>query len=152
IPQSQHDSTTLLHRQCVELLDRNVATLDHLKADRELKVLLAQADLKAAEAGQVRAELSTLVESLISAEKLARVRLDRSIIRAPIAGEIIKVLTRAGEAVGNNPILKMGSTKSMYAIAEVYETEIRFLRSGMKATITSRSFGDDKLTGVVERI
>jgi HlyD family secretion protein len=152
VPQSQHDSVALLYRQCQEQWERNKATLDHLKTDREIKLLMGQADLKSAEAGLVRAELSTQVESLASALKLAQARLDRAVIKAPIDGEIIKVMTRAGESVGRDPILKMGNTKSMFAIAEVYETDVRFVHAGQKATVTSKAFPDEKMTGVVERV
>ncbi|MCI0459598.1 MAG: efflux RND transporter periplasmic adaptor subunit [Gemmataceae bacterium] len=153
VPQSQHDSVVLQYRQCQEQWERNKATLDHLRSDREIKVLMGRADLKSAEAGLVRAELSTQVESLASALKMAQARLERAVIKAPIDGEIIQVLTRAGESVGRDPIVKMGNTKSMYAIAEVYETDVRFVRPGQKATITSRAFPpDEKLTGVVERV
>jgi HlyD family secretion protein len=152
IPQSQHDSTALLYRQCQEQWDRNKATLEHLKSDREIKLLAGQADLKSAEAGLVKGELSTLVESLDSSIKVAKARLDRAVVKAPISGEIVKILTRPGESVGREPILKMGNTKSMYAIAEVYETDVRFVNPGQKATITSKAFPNEKLTGVVERV
>src|SRR5262249_60392529 len=98
------------------------ATLENLKTDKEIKKLMGEADQRSAEAGLVRAELSAQVESLASAVKAAQARLDRAVIKAPMEGEIIKVMTRAGESLGRDPILKMGNTKSMFAIAEVYET------------------------------
>jgi HlyD family secretion protein len=152
IPQSQNDSVALLARQCEEKWEANKATLEHLKIDRDLKLLTAHAELKSAEAGLVRAELTTLVASLTSALQVAQARLDRAVIRAPMDGEIIKVLTRPGETAGRNPLLKMGDTRSMYAIAEVYETDVRLVQPGQKATITSKAFPDEKITGVVERV
>jgi HlyD family secretion protein len=83
---------------------------------------------------------------------VAQARLDLAVIKAPLEGEIIKVLTRPGEIGGRLPLLKMGSTRSMYAIAEVYETDVRFVKIGQKAVIKSGAFPDEKLTGVVERI
>jgi HlyD family secretion protein len=152
IPQSQHDGVALMVRQCQEQLSRNEATLENLKTDKEIKLLMGKADQRSAEAGLVRAELSAQVESLASAVKAAQARLDRAVIKAPMDGEIIKVMTRAGESVGRDPILKMGDTKTMYAIAEVYETDVRFVHPGQKAVITSSSFPGEKLTGEVERV
>jgi HlyD family secretion protein len=152
IPRSQYDSAALMVRQCEEQLERNKATLAHLRIDKEIKLLMGEADLKSAEAGLVRAELSAQVDSLASAVKMADARLERAVIRAPISGQIIKVLTRAGETLGRDPILKLGNTTAMYAIAEVYETDVRFVRPGQKATITSRAFPNETLTGVVERV
>lgn len=152
VPQSQYDVAALTDRQCEEQLESSRATLEHLKIDQEIKLLMGQADLKSAEAGLARAELATLVGSLASAVKMAEARLERAVIRAPIGGQIIKVLTRAGETLGHGPILKMGDTTAMYAIAEVYETDVRFVRAGQKATVTSRAFPDEALTGTVERV
>jgi HlyD family secretion protein len=152
IPQSEHDSVALLVRQCEEQWERNKSTLEHLSSDREIKLLMSRADLDSAEAGLVRAQLAQLVDSLASALALADARLDRAVIKAPVSGEIMKVHTRAGESVGPEPILKIGGTQSMFAIAEVYETDVRFIRPGQKAVITSRAFPDERLEGVVERI
>jgi HlyD family secretion protein len=152
IPQSQYDGVALLDRQAEEQLHRSKATLEHLKTDQEIKLLMGQADLKSAEAGLVRAELMAQVDSLASALTMADARLERAVIRAPISGQIIKVLSRAGETLGREPILKMGDTAAMYAIAEVYETDVRFVSPGQKATVTSRAFPDQTLTGKVERV
>src|SRR5262249_44821589 len=116
------------------------------------KVKLTEAELISAQANKSRAQLMTMVDSLTEALKLAEARLERTVIRAPVAGEVLKIMTRAGESIGANPILRLGNTKSMYAIAEVYETDIHLVKEGQKATITSKAFGDKKLEGTVERV
>src|SRR5207302_6895363 len=65
----------------------------------------------------------------------ARVRL--TVIRAPRDGQILKIRTRPGEATGIRPILRMGNTDAMQAVAEVYYTDVRFVRVGQKARIIS---------------
>ncbi len=153
ITKSQDDGTVLVVQQCEEQLKRNQATLAHLQQDREIKLLQARAELKSAEANARRAQLSAQVDSLTAAVKLAEARLARTVILAPADGEVLKVLTRAGESVGRDPILKMGNTAVMYAVAEVYETDVRKLRKDQKATVTSKAFPDGTtLTGRVERI
>ncbi len=48
------------------------------------------------------------------------------------------------------PILKMGDTRAMYAVAEVYETDINWVREGQPAEVNSLALLRP-LTGKVER-
>jgi HlyD family secretion protein len=153
IPKSQYDSAFLLVRQCEAQLVRNKATLAQLKLDREVRLKLARAELQSAEAGAQRAQLAAQVSSLEEARKVAEQRLARTVLLAPVEGEIIKILTHDGEAAGRDPLLKMGNTHAMFAVAEVYETDLRFVRLGQRATATSKAFPPGlELTGKVERI
>jgi HlyD family secretion protein len=84
---------------------------------------------------------------------LAQAKLDRTIIRAPSDGRILKIITQAGEAIGEAGILDMGDTRQMYAVAEVYETDVNLVKVGQPATITSRNGAfDQPLTGTVADI
>ena len=61
-------------------------------------------------------------------------------------------LARPGfESVEQKPILKMGDTSVMYALAEVYETDVLWVRPGQQARVTSSAL-PQALTGTVERI
>ena len=151
ILQSQYDAAVSAVKQGEELVSRNKAILAQLNEDHTIQVSASRAALKSAEAGRVRAELSARVQSLTAALALAEARLDLARVRAPINGEILAVLTHPGEAIRNEPIVKMGDTSSMVTIAEVYETDVRFVRAGQKATITSRALSQP-LTGHVERV
>jgi HlyD family secretion protein len=152
IPRSQYDSAALAVREAEGLLERNEASLDQLRQDREVQMALARAGLRAAEAGLDRARLATQADSLAAAVKLAEARLERTVLRAPLAGRVIKVRTRAGESVGPGPVLQMGDTSVMVAVAEVYETDVRLVRSGQRAWVTSAAFPGRKLPGRVERV
>jgi len=161
VPRNQLDGAVLARQQAQEQLSRNQATLAQLKTDYPIKLHLAEADLKSAEIGSTRAQLAVQVDSLMEALKVGEARIARSEIRAPMEGEILKILTRAGEAAGRDPLLKMGDTSTMYAVAEVYETDVWRVRRGQMATVTSKAFPPDpgdpngtrlKLTGTVERI
>src|SRR5262249_15356411 len=81
----------------------------------------------------------------------AQVELDHASVRAPIAGEILDVHARPGERVGPDGIAEIAHTDQMYAIAEVYETDIGRVHVGQRATITSPVF-TEPLQGTVERI
>jgi HlyD family secretion protein len=81
----------------------------------------------------------------------ARARLDRAHIRAPQDGRVLHILRRPGELLGEHGLLEMGAVERMYAIAEVYETDIRQVKTGQRATISSPALVED-LSGTVRRI
>ena len=58
-------------------------------------------------------------------------------MKAPISGQVIAVHARAGERIGEAGILELGKTDEMYAIAEVYETEIGGVKVGQRARVSS---------------
>ena len=53
--------------------------------------------------------------------------------------------------MGPNGIVEIGKTHEMYAIAEVYETDITRVKVGQRATVTSPAL-QKPLKGTVERI
>jgi HlyD family secretion protein len=81
----------------------------------------------------------------------ARREAQRSYIRAPFAGRVLDVITRPGELSVEDGILELGRVSRMYAIAEVYETDIRFVAAGQRATISSPAL-DRTLSGTVQAI
>lgn len=83
--------------------------------------------------------------------KRAESRVARSLVRSPIEGQVIKVNTYPGERVGESGILELGKTQEMYAIAEVYETDIGKVRVGQRASVTSEAL-PKQLYGTVEQI
>jgi HlyD family secretion protein len=72
-------------------------------------------------------------------------------VRSPIDGQVLDVHARAGERVGDKGIVDLGATQAMFAIAEVYETDIRRVAVGQRAQVTSPCF-DAPIGGVVARI
>ena len=80
--------------------------------------------------------------------------LDDTKVRVPISGQILRINTRVGEQVNTQQgIVELGQTDQMYAIAEVYETEIGKVTLGQTATVTSEYGGfEGKVKGVVEHI
>jgi HlyD family secretion protein len=81
----------------------------------------------------------------------ARREAQRSYVRAPFAGRVLDVILRPGELIGEDGILELGQVSRMYAIAEVYETDIRFVAKGQRATVSSPVLGE-ALAGTVEAI
>ena len=83
--------------------------------------------------------------------RLARAELARNQVSSPIDGQIIDVHARDGERVGPDGIVEIGQTQAMYAIAEVYETDVGRVRVGARARVTSPAL-PRVLNGTVDRI
>ena len=123
----------------VETVEEQVAsdkgTLEQIAEVRPVDVAVAQAELEDAQA----------------AVQQAKAQLDLAYVRSPRAGQILKIHTWPGEIIGNKGIVELGRTDQMYAIAEVYETDISKVHLGQKAMITSAGF-PGKLHGTVDEI
>jgi HlyD family secretion protein len=80
--------------------------------------------------------------------------LDDVLVRAPVAGQILKINTQVGEQVNTQEgIVELAQTDQMMVVAEVYETNIRQVNLGQPATVTSEYGGiATKLTGTVDQI
>jgi HlyD family secretion protein len=97
-------------------------------------------------------------QSLELARDVARARLEGagaelelSTVRSPIDGQVLEIHAREGERVGAEGIAEIGDTARMYAVAEIYETDIGRVRTGQRARIRSAALGRE-LGGVVERV
>ncbi|MBD2593642.1 HlyD family efflux transporter periplasmic adaptor subunit [Nostoc spongiaeforme FACHB-130] len=113
------------------------ATLDSLAHVKPTDILVAKAELN---------------ESLSQLEK-AKVDLESLYVKAPLAGQILSINTRVGEVVGSKGIVDIGQTQQMYVIAEVYESDIHYVKIGQEATIVSEYGGfTGEIKGEVDHI
>ena len=80
--------------------------------------------------------------------------LDDVLVRAPVAGQILKINTQVGEQVNTQQgIVELAQTQQMMVIAEVYETDIRKIKLGQPATVTSEYGGiETDLSGTVDQV
>ncbi|MGE5233909.1 MAG: efflux RND transporter periplasmic adaptor subunit [Acidobacteriota bacterium] len=143
-----------------------VAVLDSAASEE------AEVDLRSAELANAQRELDR-VESLAGKGIAARADVDRqrtardvaaaalrkaqaesdlSHVRAPVAGRVLAIHTRAGEKVGADGILEIAEQGPMYAVAEVYETDVPRVRPGQRARVTSPALGGRVLQGTVEKV
>jgi HlyD family secretion protein len=152
ISQQELDQKALVVRQRQEDLQAAEATLNQLRLARERDLRNAQAQVQAAEAALRRAQAQVQLQSLARNLGLAEARLERTLIRAPRAGQVLKIHTRPGEVIAaNQGILELGNTDQMMVVAEVYETDILRVRPGQRATISNRVL-PETLQGRVERV
>jgi HlyD family secretion protein len=108
---------------------------------REEDRSFAQADLKLAE-GQL-------------AE--AQARYDKTFIRSPIDGSVLRKHHRSGESVSNSstvpdPILTIGDRKTLRVRVDVDETDVSKVNIGQRAYVTADAFGKQKFWGHVVRV
>jgi multidrug resistance efflux pump len=95
-------------------------------ARQQIEVLSAQRKEAEAKLGQARATLEQ-----------ARVDLDKTVVKAPIDGAILKVNVRLGEyaqtGVLSDPLMTMGSVDPLHVRVDIDETETWRIRSGHTA-------------------
>ncbi|MEH1862650.1 MAG: HlyD family efflux transporter periplasmic adaptor subunit [Nostoc sp.] len=97
------------------------------------------------------AAAKTEVENAIATLKHAQTELAGAYIKAPMAGQIIKIHTRVGEKISDSGIADLAQTDQMMAVAEVYQTDIGKVKLGQQAVISSQAFGGE-LRGTVAQI
>lgn len=146
-------------------LGQALAELDSIAAD-EAAVTKARAMLKNAQAelGRVaplvaqriasqdtldgaQLKVDTARADLVAAQSV----LDLDVVRAPVRGQIVKIYARRGERVGLDGFAEIAQTDQMFAVAEVYETDVARVKVGQRATVRSPAFTGE-LAGAVDRI
>lgn len=151
---SQKDSEYLTLATVKQQLAEAKANLSRIKSAQQEQIVEAKATLnRIAEVRPVDVAVAEAeVRQAQAAVKTAQAELDRAYIKSPQAGRVIKILTRPGEVVQSDEgIARIGQTSQMYAVAEVYESDITKVQLGQQATVTSSAI-PEKLTGTVAKI
>ncbi len=154
ISASERDNKELILETAKEQLAEAKANLSRIKSAQKQQIAEAKATLnKIAEVRPVDVEVAAAeVREAQAAVATAKVDRDRAYIKSPQAGTVIKILTRPGEVVSSNEgVARIGQINQMYAVAEVYESDIGKVKLGQKATVTSSAISGE-LTGTVEHI
>jgi HlyD family secretion protein len=132
---SELDAFALVHDQRVALLDAGRDLLDAVAEVRDVDLELARAEL----------------ERAIAAAERARADHEQTLVRAPVAGEVLEVNARPGEVVGPDGILELGDLSRMIVIAELYATDRGLVHVGQTAEITA-DFLPEPVRGTVGKI
>jgi HlyD family secretion protein len=114
---------------------------------RELEAELEYAERERERSAELRKGLAASEATLdtwstrvsVGRAKLARARaeLERARVVSPFAGLVLEVHARPGERIGPEGILELARVDQMYAIAEVYETDVARVRPGQRARVRS---------------
>ncbi len=87
----------------------------------------------------------------------AQARYEKTFIRSPIDGGVLRKHHRSGESVSNSstvpdPILTIGDRQTLRVRVDVDETDVSKVRIGQKAYVTADAFGKQKFWGRVVRV
>ncbi|MCY7335270.1 MAG: HlyD family efflux transporter periplasmic adaptor subunit [Chamaesiphon sp.] len=110
-------------------------TLNKIAEVRPVDVMSAEVDVKSAIASLKRAEES----------------LTQAYIKSPQDGQILEIFARPGEVVSTDGIADLGRTSQMYAVVEVYQSDVNKIRVGQKVKMTSNSLSGE-LQGTIDRV
>jgi HlyD family secretion protein len=113
------------------------ARLDELKRQFALDQTERLQQIEQVSAQAARAQTAIPVASLERQLGVAEARIASMTVTAPLPGRVLNVLLRPGDSVNGNTILRIGDTSRMHAVAEVYETDIRYVQLGQSATVSS---------------
>jgi HlyD family secretion protein len=146
------------------LADRNVISRDEAdRYERGYQVARAQyeqaaqhfalVDAEAREEDRARAEAAVATARAQLAE--ARAYLEKSYIRAPINGVILRKLRHTGESVStqfDSPVVTMADDSTLRVRLDVDESDVSKLRVGQRAYVTAETYGTQKFWGRVMRV
>ncbi|MDY6781761.1 MAG: ABC exporter membrane fusion protein [Cyanobacteriota bacterium] len=150
---SQRDANRLAYTTAQQQLQESRAELTRIQTTGQQQIESARATLdRIAEVRPVDVETAEAeIQSAIAAVSEAKVNLEQTAVRSPIAAQIVKIHTRPGEKISDEGIATLGQTQQMVAIAEVYQNDIAKIQIGQPATITATAISHT-LQGTVERI
>ena len=146
------------------LADRNVISRDEAdRYERGYQVAQAQyaqaaqhfalVDAEAREEDRARAEAAVATAQAQLGE--ARAYLEKSYIRAPISGVILRKLRHTGESVStqfDSPVVTMADDSTLRVRLDVDESDVSKLRVGQRAYVTAETYGTQRFWGRVMRV
>jgi multidrug efflux pump subunit AcrA (membrane-fusion protein) len=137
-------------KRAEETFARKVTTEQDLIARREAlagaqaALDRSQADLDLLKAGSWQYDRDVAREAIAKAEAdvaKAEIELDRLVVRALVAGEVLQVKVRPGEYVGtppNQPLIILGNIETLHVRVDIDEYDIPRFRSDVPATAVPR--------------
>ena len=106
---------------------------------------------RADERAKAEAEVA-LAEARVAEAKAV---FEKSFVRSPVPGIVLRKLRHAGEQVtemGDTPIVIVGDTSLLRVRAEIDEADIALVHLGQAAYVQADAFGDRRFPGTVSRI
>jgi HlyD family secretion protein len=168
---SLRDSKRLAWQTAQQQIKEAQANLQRIQTSKQQQINEAQANLQRIQASKKqqinegKANLNRIVEvrpvdvtaaeaevtKTLAAVKKAAADLRQAYVRSPQDGQVFKIYTRPGEVPSTDGIAEIGQTSQMYAVVEVYQSDISKVIPEQKVILTSDSISG-KLQGTVERI
>jgi len=112
---------------------------------------LINADPRTDDVAKAQAEVSAATGKVLEAQAL----LDKTVIRSPISGVVLRKHLKAGESLilaSHTPIVTLGDTAGLRVRVDVDEADIGKIRVGQRAYVSAQAYGERKFWGRVVRI
>ena len=153
VSESERDAKQLTYDTAQRQLQEAQASLRRIEAAGQEQVVQARATLDSlAEVRPVDVEAAEAeVQSAIASVAEAEANLDKTYVRIPSDGQVLKIHTRSGETIDNDGIATLGQTAQMFVVADVYQDDITKVELGQPVSVTTPVL-ESELQGVVERI
>jgi HlyD family secretion protein len=136
-------------------------SVDQARADRDAAMAreALQAERLALLVAPPRAEDVAIAEANLTSARAhvdeISAQLDKTIIRSPIDGVVLRRYRRAGESVTNlppTPIVDVGDISRLRVRADLDESDVGHVTLGEGAWITADAFGSQRFHGVVTKV
>ena len=153
ISESERDAKQLTYTTAKRQLQEAQAALTQIESAGQEQIIQARARLDSlAEVRPVDvATAEAEVQSAIATVAEAKANLDKTYVRAPLNGQVLKIHTRSGETIDSEGIATLGQTAQMFVIADVYQDDITKIEPGQPVTVTTPVLSTE-LQGTVQRI
>ncbi len=126
-----------------------VAQAEYSRASQEFSLVDAEARIE----DRHRAEAAVAAAHAQLAE--ARAYLEKTYIRSPMDGVILRKFRHAGESVStqfDSPVVTLADDSALRVRLDVDETDVSRLHVGQAAYFTAETYGDKRFTGHVIRV
>jgi multidrug resistance efflux pump len=143
--------------EAAAIAEADVDATRHLASAAEAQADAAEARFSLVKEGtrsEVRREASAQVAAAEAELEQARTMLDKTVLRAPRAGVVLRRFVEPGEQVQTMPLtiaLTIADTRSLRIRAEVDEADLGRVSVGQKGYATADAFGERRFSGHVLR-
>ena len=135
-------------------LDQATSALNATEAHRTVmseRLGVMEAGSRTEDVEAARAQVALAEADVALAEAL----LDKTFIRSPVTGTVLRRYRAAGEAVGNmppTPVAVVGDLSRLRVRAEVDETDVGRVTIGQRVEVTADAYPDRRFGGTVYRV
>ncbi|MCA9214217.1 MAG: HlyD family efflux transporter periplasmic adaptor subunit, partial [Planctomycetales bacterium] len=150
VTQQQFEQQRLLVDKMKDDLRQARFDLESSLESAKLGIDAAKADLNMATVAAENIESTIPTGSLQKKSELAQQQFDMTQIVSPIDARVIRTFLREKELIGNSPVFQLAATDKMICVAEVYESNLRFVDEGQRVTINSPAL-PVQLSGTVSK-
>jgi HlyD family secretion protein len=158
--QASLENATTMYRRWQDLYAKGAVARQQVE-DAQMRYAMAKSRYETAMAAVTRnaakrqeiAAAEATVKQMEASLKMARIRMDHTLLRAPFTGLVTRTLVNVGEFVGiGKPIAHLVDPSSLYVKAVVDEADALKVHVGQPAWVTMDVFQGKRLAGRVSEI